>query len=352
MASIAFAFLLFAQIFTPVQDPAAKQLAPLPPDSQVRAKRIEEIRETMKQLDSKEFEVRTAASQKLEKIACLELELIKEAAGTGSPEVKMRVRQLIEKSSNFSHILLDAVGNPIPDATVTVEFKAGKQELASNGCGHLKFPEENREELLHMRPKITVSHKDYGVALGDSFPSFPRALPGQRPQQNFKMIDNVISVPLVNRESEARSRGAKGKVVGADGKPIANALVRCRIVRTPGMGLIQPGDSQTVVANDEGEFSLYLDQRRCQNRPLPSKLIPPNSNFAIQVEDRDGELFPWGGARTNLEKEPIVLQKPKRKFEVRFLDDAGKEVVDEKEISFFQIAYRGPENRCSLGGDL
>ena len=118
------------------------------------------------------------------------------------------------------------------------------------------------------------------------------------------------------------------------------------------MGLIQPGDSQTVVANDEGEFSLYLDQRRCQNRPLPSKLIPPNSNFAIQVEDRDGELFPWGGARTNLEKEPIVLQKPKRKFEVRFLDDAGKEVVDEKEISFFQIAYRGPENRCSLGGDF
>jgi len=352
MASIAFAFLLFAQIFTPVQDPAAKQLAPLPPDSQVRAKRIEEIRETMKQLDSKEFEVRTAATQKLEKIACLELELIKEAAGTGSPEVKMRVRQLIEKSSNFSHILLDAVGNPIPDANVTVEFKAGKQELVSDGCGHLKFPEADRPVLMHQQPKVTVSHKDYGVALGDSFPSFPRRLPGQPRPSNFKMIDNVISVPLVNRDSEARSRGAKGKVVGADGKPIANALVRCRIVRTPGMGLMQPGDAQTVVANDKGEFSLYLDQRRCQNRALPSKLIPPNSHYILQVDDPDGTLFPWGGTRTNLEKEPIVLQKPKRKFDVRFLDKAGKEIVNDKEIGFITLGYRGPENSCSLGGDF
>ena len=187
MASILFALLLFAQIVPQVQDPARKQLAPVPESSAVRAKRIEEIRATMKQLDSQDFQERSAASKKLEKIACLELELIKEAAITGSPEVKMRVRRLVEIYSKFSHILSDAVGNPIPNATVTVEFKAGKQELVSNGCGHLKFPEENREELLHRRPKITVSHKDYGVAWGDSFPSFPRVLPGQRRPQNFKL---------------------------------------------------------------------------------------------------------------------------------------------------------------------
>ena len=96
MASIVFALLLFAQIVPQVQDPARKQLAPVPDSSAVRVKRIEEIRATMKQLDSQDFQERSAASKKLEKIACLELELIKEAAITGSPEVKMRVRRLVE----------------------------------------------------------------------------------------------------------------------------------------------------------------------------------------------------------------------------------------------------------------
>ena len=345
MASIALVFLLFAQIAAQVQDPAQKQLAPFPADSPMRAKRIEEIRETIKQLDSKEFEERSAATEKLKKIACLELQLIKEAAGKGSPEVKMRVRQLIENYSNYSHILTDAVGNPIPGASVTVEFESEKQVLFSNGCGHLKFDKKDRDALIF--GKITVSHKDYGVAWADSWadsrPDFPRP-------QNIKMIDNVISVPLVNRNSEARARSASGKVVDADGKPVANALVTCGLVRTPGMGSMRPVDSQTVIANDEGEFSLYLDHRRCQNHALPSKLIPPNSNYSLQVEDRDGELFSWGGTRTNLKTEPIVLQKSKRKFDVRFLDEAGKEFVAENEIGGFRIAYRGPRNECSLGG--
>ena len=350
MASIAFVFLLLAQIAAPFQDPARIQLAPVPADSPARVKRIEVIRGLIEQLDSKEFSVRSGATKKLEKIACLELDLIKEAAATGSPEVKMRMRRLIEEFSKFSHILVDAVGNPIPGARVTIELADGKLELVSNGCGHLKLPESDRNELLHQRPKITVSHKDYGVALGDAFPSFPQILPGQPGPR--KMTMNMISVPLVNRSSEARARGVNGKVLQADGEPVKNALVTCRMVRTPGMGMMQPGDAQTVFANEDGEFSLYLDQRRCQNRALPSKFIPPNSSYSLQVEDRDGEFFPWGGIRTNLETEPIVLKKPKRKFDVRFLNEAGKEVVKDIEIEAFHIQYRGPDCQCLLRGDF
>jgi hypothetical protein len=242
-----------------------------------------------------------------------------------------------------NYTVIEALGSPVPKASVVVTFKQRPQvpegldappaekERAdealqtikgmTDGQGMISIPQFDSRRLMAF---ARIQHPDYGMARCEV-----DALGGAM----------TLRVPLVRTGTAAHQRALKGTVVAPDGKPIAGAVVHCDSVRTAGEGLISPiyplGDALT---DEEGRFTCYLPNvNRDRQR---GELIPPNSRYSLLVTGPEGEsYFPAAGMFANGEPARIELPQPTRLHRLRFAAPGGGRIEDPKQLREIYVRY-------------
>src|SRR5262245_35350717 len=260
---------------------AQAQPAPVQPATG-RAARIEEL---IRQLGDESFEKRESATKALLEIGSPARLALEKATKSTDAETALRATTILERLPKFTHTLVDAVGQPIPLATVAL-FSAARQPSAelpppaeatptgtvvTDEDGRLAVPEVEAQDLQH---SARVEHPDYGIARG--------LVPLEK--------DTLLRVPLVKRGSEAHARALSGQLVTQSGEPIAGASIRCDNVRTPGEGLIEPLYPRgELLTDDQGRFACYLPSEN-RNRQR-GELIPPGSRYSVTITVPDDDAY-------------------------------------------------------------
>ncbi|MGD8499186.1 MAG: hypothetical protein PVJ86_00980 [Phycisphaerales bacterium] len=175
-------------------------------------------------------------------------------------------------------VFRDALGNPIPNATVEI-FTGSRRDynqrvlirkVKLDEKGRLKpFPPHSRLEWCH----FIVSHPEYGTAIAE-------------PRQHYPSDKTLTSctVPLVRAGSKADERSIWGTVVDANENPVAGALIECRGVRTPGGGGISTPMYATykVLTDKDGQFYMYFPIEKDSDKH--GNLIPLASKYSARIE--------------------------------------------------------------------
>lgn len=246
-------------------------------------------------------------------------------------------QNLAEQVADRVYLVNDALGAPIPGATVVVDVKPWPPPEGDNGADEKTLQtirgvsDERGEVTIHklrqgaVAANAQIRHPEYGVA-----------------RFSVDVQGGTLRVPLVRRGSEAFERAITGQVVGSDGKPIAGAVIRSSEVRTPGSGLVEPvyplGTGET---DDEGRFAFYLpNTSRGRNRDR-GELIPPNSRYSLTVTGPEGDdsFFPVAGRYANTEPVRIELVRPTRRYRLGFLASGGGLVTDPAELRQTFVTY-------------
>src|SRR5436190_17543627 len=209
--------------------------APPSPAKLTPAERAARIELLIQQLGDEKFEVREAATKGLTQIAHPARVALTKAAGSPDAETALRAKTILEKLPKLTHTLVDALGQPIPMASVSL-YTSERQTTdawpadgtatplataVSDEDGRLGIPEDESGESLLV--SVHAEHAEYGVG---------RTIVEKGKEQ--------LRLPLVRRGSEAYSRAVSGQLLSAEGKPLAGAAIECESVRTPGEGLINP----------------------------------------------------------------------------------------------------------------
>jgi len=264
----------------------------------------EEIRSLILQLGDDKWPQREAAQKKLAKIAdASTLPALRKAAEGDDPEIAVRAKLLLAELQNFSHVVVDAQGRPITDASVSLFYTDGRKpiELKSNGFGGVMWPEAEAGRNVK---ELRVSHPRFGTAVGLITWAGQPTSPVE------------IRMPMVEQGTDAYQRAIRGIVAGADGKPLEGARVTCWIVRTPGQGLIQSHHPiNTVLTDAQGRFSMYVPDSNTRNER--GRLIPLQSRFQVRVKMAEEEdEFPYAGWFANTDEVTVRLPRAElaRKF--------------------------------------
>jgi len=174
-------------------------------------------------------------------------------------------------------VFLDALGQPIPNATVTIyrgQTYARRTDSKPATCqldaaGRLKPP------LQYTRLQFTcfvISHPDYGTAIAEP-----------RPKGSDGLLE-TCTVPLVKIGTEAQVRSIWGTVVDPNGKPVPGVVLECRDIATPGGGSMGPGYGHyyRTLTDKEGFFSLYVPLDRTDQNDIT--LVPLASTYRVTVK--------------------------------------------------------------------
>lgn len=148
--------------------------------------------------------------------------------------------------------ILDARGEPLPDATVHVRSMGRATMATTDAAGAITLPK--RDRLL-----IDVLPPD-GSAASSFVPRFVRG------------VDTIWSMPL--------ERTWNGRVAGVDGRALGRAALIPMLVDEL-FGRIHPLQELAVQSDAEGRFDL---------RRLPVKLLP-YQRLVVQVSPRTGPAF-------------------------------------------------------------
>src|SRR5262245_50382448 len=200
------------------------------------AERATRIAQLIQQLGDESFEKREAATKSLLEIGNPARVALEQATKSPDAEVSLRAATILERLPKLTHTLLDALGQPIPHATVALTAAAispvgppgvepaptlppdssEQMALTSDEDGRIGIPESEEGSRITAR----VEHADYGIA-----------------RCEVEAGKDRLIVPLVRAGSEARRRALAGQVTTQDGQSVAGAVVVCDNVRTPGEGL-------------------------------------------------------------------------------------------------------------------
>jgi hypothetical protein len=314
------------------QGPAAAHESRQPTADEIGA-RIDEL---IRQLGDERYEVREAATRDLAAIGNRARLPLERAAMSADPEIAFRARSVIKGLPKLTHTVVDALGSPIGLAVVTVSIwrgaSAGGQppaeglapQVITEDDGRVAFPEETAGDV---RASATIRHPDYGRARCDV------ALSGKQA---------IVRLPLVRRGSEAHRRSVTGRLVTADGKPIAGAVVQCSEVRTPGEGLIEGAEPRgEVLSDEEGQFAYYLPPSEVRKAER-GELIPANSRYGLRITvPSDDSFFPVAGRYSNVEPVRIELPRNTRFHRFRFEAVAGGWMEDPQQLRQVRVQYDG-----------
>jgi hypothetical protein len=172
----------------------------------------------------------------------------------------------------------DALGNPIPNAFVTIflsdyenltKVKVRNTILDNRGCLKAPLTISDLKQLY-----IIVSHPDYGIAAVKSDMPYSRFLTST---QWPSSTDKVFRLPFVKAGTKPDERSIWGVVLNNKGKPVPAAVIRCHSVITLGVGAIAPSPfmRNTVLTNELGQFAFHLP---VEAGAKDTTAIPPNSS--------------------------------------------------------------------------
>lgn len=293
-------------------------------EEEERAELGRRIAQLITKLGDESFEERELASNELANFGLSAKKALTEATKNPDLEIVARAQQLLAKLPKNTHTIVDALGEPIPFAKV--KFHLQKRNIG----GHMEevdaapLSETKTDEFGSVgmpmqvdgavRVVVVVEHEKYGKGQNEWGPD------RTNPQ---------IVFPLVKKGTEAFARALKGFVVDVEGRRVANAVVHCENIRTPGLGLINGkhpvGDA---ISGEDGTFTVYLPNEN--EKKERGELIPLNSRYAIRVVvPSDDSLFPLGGSYLNGEPVGLEMARATRKFQFELEDATGSLVEDE-----------------------
>lgn len=254
-------------------------------------------------LNSPHDAVRAAAQKDLDEIGFDALGLLRQRADDATkPKRAAAARQQLERLDDHDFKILDAFGQPIAGAKVTIRANDQKTttELTTNLLGNLRYTQPEYKRGSYPDLWVRVEHPKYGAVM------IERKMHTQHP--------STFNVPLIPEDHQAADRAVRGVVVDPDNKPAAGVEVICRSVRTPGEGVIAGNQSNfyRVLTGEDGAFRLYLvatDQK--QRGEARGERIPPGSNYDLLVHPaEDSGLWRWAGRVENSEPATIKLARP------------------------------------------
>lgn len=312
----------------------AQEQAPTPvvPAAAPSAEQIEQL---IRQLGDEDFDRREAANKALATIGSRARAALEKGTKSDDAEIALRARLILEGLPKLTHTIVDALGQPIPLASVTLQFtRQPPSDLPlpppmtsfSEEDGRIGVPELPKTEMPapgipappnNLRLIAIIVHDDYGMARVEVDP-----------------VDRAggtttLLLPLVKRGTEAYERALTGEVVAADGTPVGGATINCSDIRTPGEGLIEGRYPRgEAISGADGRFTYYLppSQQRESERGV---LTPANSRYQLQIAvPSDDSFFPWSGRYTNLQSARIELPRATRMHRFRFERPGGGFVTD------------------------
>ena len=154
-------------------------------------------------------------------------------------------------------VFKDALGEPIPEATVEIFEGSNWEKRKADSIGKIKLDEKGRLRPPESNPRLQlccfiVSHPDYGTALVER----KQYMGPQEPLSS-------CTVPLVRIGTKADERSIWGTVVDPNGNPVRGALIHCYGLGTLGGGHISvlskpPYQPLRTITDKQGQFALYL----------------------------------------------------------------------------------------------
>ncbi|MHC4323930.1 MAG: carboxypeptidase-like regulatory domain-containing protein [Planctomycetota bacterium] len=235
-------------------------------------------------------------------------------------------------------IVTDALGFPLPKASVEIFIRGTRQEdpyiylntTTSDEQGQIDIPEMTGSLR---RFSFTVSKPNYGITLIDLHIYNHREL----------------IVPFVSRTTEAFQRSIQGIIMDPEGNPVGGAVVKCYNIRTLGEGLINSlyGLLYTSVTDEKGAFSLYLpNENRREDRGY---LIPPKSKYHVRIEaPKELGLLPYVKPIENGREALIYLESGGR-FRTFIFEDANGPITDPKKLQYINLTIKNSDgDRVSL----
>lgn len=305
-------------------------------DDEAAAKALQiRVEKLIGQLGVEEFAEREAASKELIEIGNPARTALEKAALSTDPETSARARVILDRLPKLTHTIVDALGAPVPLARLSLQLMT----FLPKGAGTAPEGEPMRS-LADETGRVSIPEKTDTIRLAVALvehPQYGRA----RCEIDLDQGPKTIQLPLVRQGSEAHARALSGQVINDAGEPIAEALVRCDDVRTPGEGLIDGGRLQGGVLTDgKGRFAIYLpgtrnDRGRGRER---GELIPENSRFALRVSvPSDDTYFPLAGRYANTSPARLELRRAARLFRFRFESLEGGIIADAELLRHIRI---------------
>ena len=254
----------------------------------------------------------------------------------------LRLTSLLTRSEHLepAWTILDAEGQPIPNASVEVRADAGHL------VGKVLLGEVTTDERGQLQRwlsygvytfVLTVSHPNYGIA--SVFYTHPKEEPS-----------GVHIVPLVSRRSEATGRGIQGIVNDPAGRPVVGAEVQCWSMHLPDGTERSPNRriGSTVLTDEKGWFSycpaIVTEEFEYQG-PLPKGTrydlhIEPPKWTNLRKTDRGECRQVLGGSQIEVTLTPMEAQKA---FHTFAFEDHDGPVTDRERLKEIVVSLRRDE---------
>ena len=304
----------------------------------------EQIESLIRQLGDEEFAVREAAGRKLAAIGGRARAALERATKDTDAEVALRAKGLLDGLPKLTHTLVDALGQPIPLAAVTIQYsRQPPSDLLvpapvnsfSEEDGRIGIPEQSDSEFAppmpipapasQVRTTVIVAHDDYGMA---------------RVELDRHSESTALQVPLVRRGTEAHKRALQGQLVTSDGAPVGGAVIHCETIRTLGEGLIEGRHPRgEVLSGSDGRFSYYLPPSEVRKSERGA-LIPANSRYELRITvPGNDSFFPWSARYANLAPVRIELPRAARFHRFRFESEDGGVLADPNLLAKVRVQF-------------
>ncbi len=252
------------------------------------------------------------------------------------------------QEGDYWWIFNDALGNPIPNATVEIylaheerQILIGQGKTDSQAQLKLPFCLGYGEVVLRVgstsfhygtvHPRFVVSHPDYGTTVVGLCSS---------------NLTHTLFIPAVQPGSEADRRSIWGVVVDPDKNPVSGILIRATCVYPLGADLVCgiPMQNCSVPTDEEGRFRLYLPTKK-DNEKIGT-LIPPKAKYYVMIKPpkRLG-LLPFKGKIPNGQETIITLEENAGYFRTFVFEDENGPIADPNQLRQIMLYIERPGKR-------
>ncbi len=234
-------------------------------------------------------------------------------------------------------VFKDALGEPIPEATVEIFEGSNWEKRKPDSIGKSKLDEKGRLRPPESNSRLQfcsfiVSHPDYGTALVES-----------RWYISTDGPPSSYTVPLVRIGTKPDERSIWGTVVDPNGKPVRGALIHCYGLGTLGGGHISvlskpPYQPLRTITDEQGHFALYLPIEKDSDKH--GSLVPLASKYYVRIEAPKAlGLEPYSG-KINSGEETTTTMVPVghgEYFHTFVFEDANGAIADPNRLRKIEI---------------
>jgi len=241
-------------------------------------------------------------------------------------------------------VFKDALGEPIPEATVEIFEGSNWEKRKPDSIGKSKLDEKGRLRPPESNPRLQlccfiVSHPDYGTALVE-----PRWYAA-----SLNELLTSCTVPLVRIGTKADERSIWGTVVDPNGNPVAGALVTCIGVTTPGGGRIRSASTPSyqplrTITCEQGHFALYLPIEKDSEKH--GSLVPLASKYHVWIEAPKVLGLQRYSANVNSGEETTITMVAVEQggyFHTFAFEDATGPITDPNRLAKIRLAIKQPD---------